>query len=93
MPNERGQESLDYIAANLHRARTRAGMTQEQLAEAADLDLRFLQRIERGKTNLSVLTLTALANALAVPPGSLLKKATLPEVRRGRPPARKTRTR
>jgi transcriptional regulator with XRE-family HTH domain len=93
MLNERGQESLDYIAANLHRARTRAGLTQEQLAEAADLDLRFLQRIERGKTNLSVLTLTALANALAVPPGSLLKKATLPAVRRGRPPARKTRTR
>jgi transcriptional regulator with XRE-family HTH domain len=91
MRSERGQESLDYIAANIYRARVRAGMTQEQLAEAADLDVRFLQRIERGKTNLSVLTLTALADALAVPPGTLFKKAALPEARRGRPTKKRTR--
>ena len=93
MPSVRAQEVLDYIGANLYRARTRAGMTQERMAEAAELDLRFLQRVERGKTNLSVLTLVALAEALSVPPASFFRKAVLPEVQRGRPPMKKRRTR
>jgi transcriptional regulator with XRE-family HTH domain len=63
----------------------RAGLTQEKLAEAAGLDLRFLQRIERGRTNLSVAVLVALAEALGVSPGGLFRKAALPEARRGRP--------
>ncbi len=86
------REYLTFIAANIYRVRTRVGMTQERLAEAADLDLRFLQRVERGRTNLSVLTLTALAAALDVPPSSLFRKAVLPDVRRGRPPTKKRRT-
>lgn len=85
MPSARGREFLTYIAANVRLARVRLGMTQEQLAEAADLDLRFLQRTERGAVNPSVLTLVALAGALRVTPGSLFKKAALPEARRGRP--------
>lgn len=80
---------FDYIGANVYRARLRNGWTQEKLAEAADLDLRFLQRVERGKTNLSVVVVVALADALGVTPGSLFKKAVLPEVRRGRPPAKR----
>jgi transcriptional regulator with XRE-family HTH domain len=87
MPTARGREALTYIAANVRRARARLGMTQERLAEAAELDLRFLQRVERGTANPSAVTLVALADALGVTPGALFKKAALPEVRRGRPPA------
>ena len=68
-------------------------MTQERLAEAAELDLRFLQRVERGTANPSALTLVALADALGVPTGALFKRAALPEVRRGRPPPAKRRLR
>lgn len=93
MPRPRAQTYFDYIAANVTRARMRAGLTQEKLAEAADIDLRFLQRIERGRTNLSVAILVALADALGVAPGSLLRRSALPAPRRGRPPGTKRGTR
>jgi transcriptional regulator with XRE-family HTH domain len=88
MGNVRAREFLAYIGANVHRARTRAGMTQERLAEAAGMDLRFFQRIERGQTNVSVLFVVALAQALGVSPGSLFRKAAMPAPSRGRPPGR-----
>jgi transcriptional regulator with XRE-family HTH domain len=63
-------------------------MTQEQLAEAADLDARFIQRIERAETNLSVSALVLLADALGVHPSELLRTATLVPSRTGRPKRR-----
>jgi transcriptional regulator with XRE-family HTH domain len=60
-------------------------MTQEALAELADLDLRFIQRIERGSTNLSVSVLVALADALQVAPTALFREAKLTPPRPGRP--------
>ena len=89
MASEQARDVFAYIGANVYRARVRVGLTQERLAEKAELDLRFLQRVERGKTNLSIATLVSLADALDVTPGSLLKKAVLPEVQRGRPPSKK----
>jgi transcriptional regulator with XRE-family HTH domain len=86
MARAQAQNYFDYIGANVSRARARAGLTQEKLAEAAEVDLRFLQRVERGRTNLSVAVLVALADALGVAPGSLLRKAALSKARRGRPP-------
>jgi transcriptional regulator with XRE-family HTH domain len=91
MPSARAVLHFGYVAANIRRARVRAGMTQERLAELAQLDLRFLQRIEAAKTNFSVSVLVALADALGVAPGSLFKKAALSPARRGRPPARRSR--
>jgi transcriptional regulator with XRE-family HTH domain len=60
-------------------------MTQEGLAESADLDLRFIQRIERGSTNLSIGVLIALADALAIDPTILFRAAKLIPPRPGRP--------
>ena len=76
---------LAYIGANVRRLRERKGLTQEKLAEAADVDVRYLQRIERGTVNLSVDALVALAESLGVSPTSLFRpaKVTLPRV--GRP--------
>jgi transcriptional regulator with XRE-family HTH domain len=85
MRSERAGEVLRFVAANLFRARVRAQMTQEQLAELADIDLRFLQRVERGQTNVSVAVVVALADALGVPVGGLFRRAALPEAMRGRP--------
>jgi transcriptional regulator with XRE-family HTH domain len=85
MFDARVAEVLGYIGANVRRLRLKRGMTQEQVAEGAELDLRFLQRVEAGKTNLGVAVLVKLADVLGVAPGVLLRPAELPEVKRGRP--------
>lgn len=78
---------LANIAANVRRTRERRGLTQEQLAERCGLNFRYIQRVERGDINLTVVKLAALADALGVSPGALFKAArSLPEPRRGRPP-------
>ena len=51
-------------AKTIHRLRMRAGMTQEQLAEKADVDLRSLQRIEAGSWNMTVDYLDRFRRAL-----------------------------
>lgn len=76
---------LGYIGANVRRLRLKKGLTQEALAEVAELDLRFLQRVERGQTNVGVAVVVVLADVLEVAPGALLRKASLPEVKLGRP--------
>ncbi|UJR83639.1 helix-turn-helix domain-containing protein [Sandaracinus amylolyticus] len=86
----RAEEVLESIAANVVRLRTVRGYTQEVLAEHAGLDLRYLQRVERAKVNLSVAVLVQLADALEVAPGRLFRPASLPPARRGRPPARRS---
>lgn len=84
-------EVLGHIGANVRARRTSLRMTQEQLAERSDLDLRFLQRVERGQTNLSVAVLVALAEALETTPTAFFKPAVLPAPRVGRPPGRTRR--
>jgi len=83
--DRRLSEFLRSIAANVRQARRRRGLTQEALAERAGQDLSYLQRVERGTTNLSARVLLALAMALDVPPSLLVRKARLAPVKRGRP--------
>lgn len=79
---------LASIGANVRRRRLRAGLTQASLAEAVDLDLTYIQRIERGAANITVSVLVSLSEALRVPVTSLLKKSS-PRLRNaGRPRAR-----
>lgn len=92
MHKRRTAEVLGYVAGNVRRLRIRAGFTQEQLAELADIDLTYAQRIERGTTNLTVGILAAIADALDVVPGALLRRAPKPIIRRGRPRKRVPRT-
>lgn len=88
MPDRTLAEFLGSIAANVRRVRQKRGLTQEVLAERAGQDLSYLQRVERGATNLSVGVLLALATALGVPPAALVRKARPVPVKRGRPPKR-----
>jgi transcriptional regulator with XRE-family HTH domain len=85
MPDARLEEVLRFIGANVRRLRLKRGMTQEDLAEAAEVALRFLQEIERARTNIGVGVLVKLADALAVAPGVLFRRQELPQVKRGRP--------
>jgi transcriptional regulator with XRE-family HTH domain len=84
---------LQYVAGNVRQLRRRRNLTQEELAERAGLDLTTEQRIERASVNLSVGVLGALADALGVAPGLLLRKATAPTIKRGRPMKKSKRSR
>jgi transcriptional regulator with XRE-family HTH domain len=93
MPSATARALLQSIAGNVHRERVRRGLTQEQLAEKADLALRYLQQVEKAEANLTVAVLAALADALEMKPAVLLRAAKLPEVRMGRPPKTRERRR
>jgi len=85
MRERRGAEILRSVAANVRRIRERQGLSQEALAEQADLDVRAVQRVEQGKINFGVVVLVLLAAALGVSPARLLRPATLERRLRGRP--------
>jgi len=76
---------LTYIAANVRRHRSKLGLTQTMLAEAANLDMRFVQKVESASSNIGVWVLLQLADALGVPPGALMRPAVMPAKARGRP--------
>lgn len=61
------------------------GLTQPQLAEELEMDLRFLQRIESGAVNLRFHSFVRLAEKLKVSPPLLLRKVKVHEKKRGRP--------
>ena len=53
-----------FTDANLRRERTARGLTQERLAELADLNPRTVQKIEAGDITILVTTLQRLRTAL-----------------------------
>ena len=58
---------MQLIRANMKRLRTRQGLTQQSLAEKAELDYNYLQKIESGRWGgLRVSTVETLARALEV---------------------------
>ena len=72
------------LAANLRRLRLAAGLTQEQVAERADMADATISRIERGRLDPSSTLVSKLAQALRVKADDLLgtpKKAGTPRYR------------
>lgn len=63
---------IKKLGANVRRERTAKNLTQEQLAERADLHLRSLQKIEAGEINLLFTTVRRLKRALKCPWTKLL---------------------
>ena len=61
------KDQLKEIGANLRRARDSRNITQQVLADRADLDIRTLQRIEAGQMNASITIVIRLKNALKCP--------------------------
>ena len=56
----------------MRRLRQERGLTQEQLAFEAQIDLTYVGGIERGKRNPSLLVMARIASALSVTPKELL---------------------
>jgi transcriptional regulator with XRE-family HTH domain len=62
----------------VRRERQRLKFSQEELAHRAGLDRSYMGQVERGETNISLLNLVRIADALDVGPERLVKGLTLP---------------
>lgn len=66
----------EIVGRNVRLLRQARGLTQEQLAFEASLDLTYVGGIERGRRNPSLLVMARLAAALGVDPVDLLSRAS-----------------
>ena len=85
MARENPEKLILNVGQRVAELRQLADLSQEQLAESLGVSVQYLSRVELG-TNLTLTTLTKLANALRVPVTDLLLPAgPQMRVRRGRP--------
>ena len=62
------------LGRNVRRMRQQKGLTQEELAFEAKIDLTYLGGIERGRRNPSLLVMARIAEALSVSLPKLLSE-------------------
>jgi transcriptional regulator with XRE-family HTH domain len=60
------QDWRQIFGRNVRRLRQKRGLTQEELAFEAEIDLTYMGGIERGKRNPSLLVMARIAHALNV---------------------------
>lgn len=79
----------ENIMANVGRrvaeVRLLKGLTQEELAEQIRISLRYLQKVERGQSNMTLMTLARWALWLKVDPSDLIRPSSTARPGRGRP--------
>ncbi len=68
---------LGTIGANLRTLRRERGLSQEALADLADIDRSYMSGVERGLRNISVVNLSRLAKALDVALVELIDPASV----------------
>ena len=75
MPRQpRGDAAIAHaFGGTVRRRRREAGLSQEELAERADVHRTFVGRVERGETSATVQTIVKLARALDVKPADLMR--------------------
>ncbi len=81
MPKEdldRAGEVLAQFGDGVRQLRAARGISQAELAHAAGLHPTYVSGIERGRRNVSLLNIVALAEALDVGPSELLRGLSLP---------------
>jgi len=72
-PNHESRRLVLYLAQNVTAARHAAGLTQRQLADAAELSRATVHLIEAGACDPRVSTIAHLARALRLSPLELLE--------------------
>jgi len=71
--NIRNTEVLERLGNRVKLLRTEKGYSQEELGYAAEVEQSQIYRIENAKTNVTLSTLSALANAFGISLSELLK--------------------
>lgn len=61
------------LGKHVRKLRLERGLSQEKLAELADLHRNYVGGVERGQRNIGVINLVALARGLRVRPARLLE--------------------
>jgi len=70
--HDSGEDPRAISGATVRAARERAGLTQEALGHRVGFDPIEINRIDRGRRNVGLLTTIKLAKALDIAPGDLL---------------------
>jgi transcriptional regulator with XRE-family HTH domain len=65
---------LKIFGQNLRKTRQAKSLTQEKLADLAELDTTYISGLERGVRNPSLLSIIKIARACSVAPKELLDK-------------------
>lgn len=65
-------KALEQFGSRVRAERERQGLSQEELAQRADLHRTYIGGVERGERNISLLNLLAIARGLGVSPADLL---------------------
>jgi len=65
-------KSQPLLGEHIRKLRLQKGLSQEALAEGADIHRNFLSEIERGKKGMTLETLFRLSRALDVTPQSIV---------------------
>lgn len=72
MTKVRNKRLLHQFGKHLKKLRTERALSQEELANDADIPINQIGRIERGEVNCSLSTLSAIAEAMGMPVSKLL---------------------
>jgi transcriptional regulator with XRE-family HTH domain len=75
MEDKQARAELRKIGATLRAARLEAGLSQERVAEIADVDRTYIGRIENGLVNASWESISRLARALGLKPGAVIARS------------------
>ncbi len=70
-------QNLVQLGLALRARRARQGLSQEALADAAEIDRSHMGKIERGERNVTFLNIARIAKALQCKPSDLLLDAGL----------------
>jgi transcriptional regulator with XRE-family HTH domain len=75
MNSRRDERALEAFGKAVRARRTALDLSQEKLAELAELHRTYVADIERGSRNVSLLNILRLAAALEAAPGDLMHDA------------------
>lgn len=67
------EKDLQRFGARVRAERERLGMSQEELADRAEMHRTYLGGVERGERNVGLLNVLRIARALSVAPAALFK--------------------
>jgi len=70
--NEKYEKLLIILGSRIKKQRLKKRLTQSELSALIDCEIKSIQRIEKGKMNMSIKILISLSEALEIPTATLL---------------------